>query len=86
MIAVELLQLTYLHRTQPEVSVELVLNPTQIAVLKAKTKSSKLPKILTIAWAVEAVARARRLSGTSPSNSDWYASALARLVETARPL
>ncbi len=56
-IAVELLQLTYLHRTQPEVSVELVLNPTQIAVLKAKTKSSKLPKILTVAWAVEAVAR-----------------------------
>lgn len=36
---------------------ELVLNPTQIAVLKAKTKSSKLPKILTVAWAVEAVAR-----------------------------
>jgi len=54
-IAVELLQLTYLHRTQPEASVELVLNPTQIAVLKAK--SSKLPKVLTVAWALESVAR-----------------------------
>jgi len=54
-IAVELLQLTYLHRTQPEASVELVLNPTQIAVLK--TKSSKRPQVLTIAWAMESVAR-----------------------------
>ena len=54
-IAVELLQLTYLHRTQPEASVELVLNPTQIVVLKAK--SPKLPKVLTVAWALEAVAR-----------------------------
>jgi hypothetical protein len=54
-IAVELLQLTYLHRTQPEASVELVLNPTQVAVLKAK--SFKLPKVLTVAWALESVAR-----------------------------
>lgn len=54
-IAVELLQLTYLHRTQPEASVEVVLNPTQIVVLKAK--SHKLPKVLTVAWALEAVAR-----------------------------
>lgn len=54
-IAVELLQLTYLHRTQPEATVELVLNPTQILVLK--TKSPKLPKVLTVAWALEAVAR-----------------------------
>ena len=54
-IAVELLQLTYLHRTQPEASAELVLNPTQIVVLKAK--SPKLPKVLTVAWALEAVAR-----------------------------
>jgi hypothetical protein len=53
-IAVELLQLTYLHRTQPEASVELVLNPTQITVLKAK--SSKLPKVLTVRWALESVA------------------------------
>jgi intracellular sulfur oxidation DsrE/DsrF family protein len=54
-IAVELLHLTYLHRTQPEASVELVLNPTQIVVLKAK--SPKLPKVLTVAWALQAVAR-----------------------------
>ena len=54
-IAMELLQLTYLHRTQPEAAVELVLNPTQIVVLKAK--SPKLPKVLTVAWALEAVAR-----------------------------
>lgn len=54
-IAVELLQLTYLHRTQPEAPAELVLNPTQIVVLKAK--SPKLPKVLTVAWALKAVAR-----------------------------
>jgi len=54
-IAVELLQFTYLLRTQPEAPLELVLNPTQIAVLKAK--SSQLPKVLTVAWALEAVAR-----------------------------
>jgi hypothetical protein len=46
-IAVELLQLTYLHRTQPEASVEVVLNPTQIVVLKSK--SPQLPKVLTVA-------------------------------------
>ncbi len=49
------MQLTYLHRTQPEAAVDLVLNPTQIAVLKAK--SPKPPKLLTVAWALEAVAR-----------------------------
>jgi hypothetical protein len=54
-LAVELLQLTYLHRTQPEASVEMVLNSTQIAALKAK--SPNLPKVLTVAWAVEATAQ-----------------------------
>jgi len=54
-IAVELLQLTYLHRTQPTTDAIVVLNPLQLKVLKAK--SSKLPKVLTIAWAVEAIAR-----------------------------
>jgi len=53
-IAAELLQLTYLHRTQPEAAVELILNPTQIAVLKAK--SPQQLKVLTVAWAVESVA------------------------------
>ena len=51
-IAVELLQLTYLHRTEPTTDAIEVLNPLQIQVLKAK--SAKLPKVLTLAWAVEA--------------------------------
>jgi len=55
-IAMELLQLTYLHRTQPEASVELVLNPTQ-QILVLKAKSPQLPQVLTVAWALEAVAR-----------------------------
>ena len=54
-IAVELLQLTYLHRSQPSTAAIEVLNPLQLQVLKAK--SPKLPKVLTVAWAVEAVAR-----------------------------
>lgn len=54
-IAVELLQLTYLHRYQPSTAAIVVLNPLQIQVLQAK--SPKLPKVLTVAWAVEAVAR-----------------------------
>ena len=53
-IAVELLQVTYLHRTQPEAPAISILNPLQIKVLKAK--APKLPPVLTIAWAVEAVA------------------------------
>jgi len=76
--------LTYLHRTQPEASVELVLNPTQIVVLKAK--SPQLPTVLTVALALEAVARERWLFGTSPPNSYWYSGALAWLVEIAKPL
>ncbi len=54
-IAVELLQLTYLHRTQPEAPAIEVLNPIQIEVLKAK--SPKLPRMLTVGWAISAVAR-----------------------------
>ena len=54
-IAVELLQLTYLHRTQPDTNAIELLNPLEIKVLKAK--SPKLPKVLTVAWAVEAIAR-----------------------------
>jgi hypothetical protein len=54
-IAVELLQLTYLHRTQPTAGAIEVLNPLELQVLKVK--SSKLPKVLTVAWAVEAIAR-----------------------------
>ena len=54
-IAVELLQLTYLHRTQPSAPAIVVLNPLQLQVLSAK--SPKLPKVLTVSWAVEAIAR-----------------------------
>jgi len=54
-IAVELLRLTYLHRTQPSASAIEILNPLELRILKAK--SPKLPKVLTISWAVEAIAR-----------------------------
>ena len=54
-IAAGLLRVTYLQRTQPEMPVEAVLNSVQIQVLKAK--SSRLPKTLTIGWAVESIAR-----------------------------
>lgn len=54
-IAVELLQVTYFHRSQPEAPAIAILNSVQLEVLKAKT-SQQLPDILTIGWAVEAVA------------------------------
>ena len=54
-IAADLLRLTYLQRTQPEMPAEQVLTPVQIQVLSAK--SARLPKRLTVAWAVEAIAR-----------------------------
>jgi len=53
-IAVELLQLTYLHRTRPFAPAFEILNPLQLRILKAK--SPKLPKVLTVSWAVEAIA------------------------------
>lgn len=54
-IAAQLLRVTYLHRTQPDAPAEAVLRPVQLDVLKAM--SSKLPKLLTVSWAVESVAR-----------------------------
>ncbi|HEY9826742.1 MAG TPA: hypothetical protein V6D19_14965 [Stenomitos sp.] len=51
----ELFELTYLHRTEPESPLEIVLNPTQIAVLQAKSK--KIPQELTMGWEIEAVAQ-----------------------------
>jgi len=70
-IAVELLQLTYLHRTQPEASCRVGTNPTQKSL---KAKSPKLPKVLTVAWALEAVAR---LGGyLSIATSHWHPGAL----------
>jgi hypothetical protein len=54
-IAVELLQVTYLHRTASDAPAIEILNPLQLEVLTALT-SRKLPSILTVAWAVESVA------------------------------
>jgi hypothetical protein len=54
-IAVELLQVTYLHRTQPDAPAIEILNSVQMEVLKAGAPK-KLPPILTVAWAVETVA------------------------------
>ncbi|BDM77831.1 hypothetical protein AM10699_34270 [Acaryochloris marina MBIC10699] len=53
--AVELLRWTYLERTSPQRPAQDVVTPLQIKVLRAKT--SKVPKNLTVAWAVKAVAR-----------------------------
>ncbi len=54
-IAVELLQITYLYRTQPDAPASTILNSVQLEVLKAKV-SPKLPPLLTVAWAGSAVA------------------------------
>jgi hypothetical protein len=54
-IAVELLHVTYLHRTAPDAPALEILNSVQIEVLKAG-RSKKLPSTLTVAWAVESVA------------------------------
>jgi hypothetical protein len=55
-IAVELFRLTYLHRTDPELPLERVLNPTQMAVLKASSLK-KVPQNLTVGWGIEMIAR-----------------------------
>lgn len=54
-IAADLLRLTYWQRTEPERSAASVLNEVQLKVLKAK--ASRVPNVLTVAWAVEAIAR-----------------------------
>lgn len=56
-IAVELLQVTYLHRTQPDAPATDILNPLQLQVLKATVaRRKKLPPVFTVAWAVESIA------------------------------
>lgn len=56
-IAVELLQVTYLHRSQPDAPATDILNPLQLQVLKATVAMrKKLPPVLTVAWAVESIA------------------------------
>lgn len=52
-IAAELLRVTYVHRTQPDALAENVLTTLQIDVLASRTSS--LPKVLTVAWAIEAI-------------------------------
>ena len=54
-IAVDLLRLTYLHRTQPEASAHTVLSAVQLQLLQAKTPSPS--GFLTVEWAVAAIAR-----------------------------
>ncbi|ABW30919.1 conserved hypothetical protein [Acaryochloris marina MBIC11017] len=53
--AVELLRLTYLERTSPQRPAQDVVTPLQLKVLISKTP--KVPKPLTVSWAVKAVAR-----------------------------
>lgn len=53
--AVELLCLTYLERTQPQLPAHNVLTPLQLDVLKATTPN--LPQTLTVGWALLAIAR-----------------------------
>ncbi|MBD2175882.1 IS4 family transposase [Pseudanabaena sp. FACHB-1998] len=52
--AVELLQVTYLHRNQPDAPAVEILSPVQIQVLKARFPKS--PPVLTVAWAIESIA------------------------------
>ena len=79
-IAVELLHVTYLHRTQPDAPAIEILNSLQMEVLKART-SKPIPSILTVAWAVESIAALGGYQGRSSPDSDWYPSSLAWLVK-----
>ncbi|MFN9142775.1 MAG: IS4 family transposase, partial [Pseudanabaena sp.] len=52
--AVELLQVTHLHRNQPDAPAVEILSPVQIQVLKARFPKS--PAVLTVAWAIKSIA------------------------------
>ncbi len=54
-IAAQLLRMTYLNRTQPHTDAATLFTPLQLDVLKAM--APQLPKVLTINWAVESIAR-----------------------------
>jgi Transposase DNA-binding len=56
-IAAQLLKMTYLNRTEPEAPASSVLNQVQIEVLAAKSGKSVPIVDLTVAWAMQAVAR-----------------------------
>ncbi len=56
-IAAQLLKMTYLNRTEPEAPASSVLDEVQISVLVAKSRKSVTTVDLTVAWAIEAIAR-----------------------------
>ncbi len=56
-IAAQLLKMTYLNRTNPETSAKEVFNEVQIEVLVAKEGKPLTTVDLTVAWAIQAVAR-----------------------------
>lgn len=56
-IAAQLLKMTYVHRTEPEAPASSVLNGVQIEVLAAKSGKSVTAVDLTVAWAIQAIAR-----------------------------
>ncbi len=56
-IAAQLLKMTYLNRTNPEAPALYILNEVQIEVLVAKAQKPVTTVDLTVAWAIESVAR-----------------------------
>lgn len=56
-IAAQLLKMTYLNRTNPQAPASSVLTEIQIEVLVAKSQKNAPTENLTVAWAIEAVAR-----------------------------
>jgi hypothetical protein len=83
-IAAEVLRVTYMHRTQPDAPATMVISSVQLDVLKAR--SSKLPKVFTVAWAIEAVARSGGYLEQDAENTDWHSSSLERLGEIGIPV
>lgn len=80
-IAAQLLRMTYLDRTQPEAPASIVLRPVQLEVLKAKSsRHLHLPKALTVAWAIQAVARLGGYLGQDAKISHWHSGFMAWLV------
>ncbi len=56
-IAAQLLKMTYVHRTKPDAPASSILNQVQIEVKGAKSGKSVTAVDLTVAWAIQAVAR-----------------------------
>ncbi len=83
-IADVLLRLTYLHRTQPQATAEMVLTTVQMDVLKSN--SAKLPLVLTVAWAIETVARLGGYLSHRKEFADWHSGTVAGLAEIGIPM